>query len=108
MPFAGLLKALAIAGLVGLAVGAIVTPIVAPAVVSVFGFGAAGPVAGSLAAGIQSGLGSVAVGSSFAIVQSIGMGGAMPLVGLICGAAIVGVVAVIGRALVGLWQRFVL
>ena len=37
------------------------------------GFSSAGPVAGTLAAGIQSGIGSVAAGSTFATVQSFAM-----------------------------------
>ena len=39
------------------------------------GFGAAGPVAGSIAAGIQAGIGNVAAGSLFATLQSAAMGG---------------------------------
>ncbi|KAK0495247.1 hypothetical protein EDD18DRAFT_1171421 [Armillaria luteobubalina] len=41
------------------------------------GFGAAGPVAGSLAALIQSSIGNVVAGSLFALLQSIAMGGSL-------------------------------
>lgn len=41
------------------------------------GFGAGGIVAGSVAAGIQSGIGNVAAGSVFATVQSLGMTGVL-------------------------------
>ena len=81
----------------GAVVGIALTPILAPALVGLFGFGAAGPVAGmfppqskvasnppellgSIAAGIQAGIGNVAAGSAFAVAQSIGMGGAIPAV----------------------------
>ncbi|KAK0495229.1 hypothetical protein EDD18DRAFT_266995 [Armillaria luteobubalina] len=60
------------------AAGVALTPILAPLALGIVGFGAAGPVAGSLAAAIQSGIGNVAAGSAFAVAQSIGMGGAIP------------------------------
>ena len=41
------------------------------------GFGGAGIAAGSIAAGIQSSIGSVAAGSIFSIFQSLGMTGAL-------------------------------
>jgi len=47
----------------------------APLVLGAVGFGAAGPVGGSLAAMWQAGIGSVEAGSLFAILQSIGMVG---------------------------------
>jgi len=71
---------------------------VAPVVVGVVGFGAAGPVAGkfprlivvaktkplepigSLAATAQAGIGNVVAGSAFATVQSMAMGGGVPAV----------------------------
>ncbi|KAI0062765.1 hypothetical protein BV25DRAFT_1825308 [Artomyces pyxidatus] len=88
-----------IAAAVGLGAGAIITPIVAPAVVGLVGFGAAGPVAGTLAAGMQAGIGNVVAGSSFAVVQSIGMGAAVPAVGQAVGAGIIGTVAWVGAFL---------
>ncbi|KAG6237264.1 hypothetical protein E4U25_002868 [Claviceps purpurea] len=59
----------------GVLVAAVPALAVAP-VLGGLGFGALGPVAGSAAAGIQSGIGNVAAGSLFATLQSAGMGGA--------------------------------
>ncbi|KAG6197129.1 hypothetical protein E4U50_007983 [Claviceps purpurea] len=59
----------------GVLVAAVPALAVAP-VLGSLGFGALGPVAGSAAAGIQSGIGNVAAGSLFATLQSAGMGGA--------------------------------
>jgi hypothetical protein len=73
------------------------TPVLAPAALGIVGFSAVGPVAGeflpqaevesnasellgTVAAGIQAGIGNVAVGSAFAAAQSIAMGGAIPTV----------------------------
>jgi len=73
------------------------TPVLAPPVLGIVGFGAAGPVAcqfppqsevafnpsellGSIAAGIQAGIGNIAAVSAFAVAQSIGMGGAVPTI----------------------------
>ncbi|KAL9010040.1 MAG: hypothetical protein Q9180_009340 [Flavoplaca navasiana] len=47
-----------------------------PAILEVVGFGALGPVAGSIATGWQSSLGLVAAGTPFAFLQSAAMGGA--------------------------------
>ncbi|KAI0338975.1 hypothetical protein BDW22DRAFT_1362309, partial [Trametopsis cervina] len=52
------------------------------------GFGVSGPIAGTLAAFIQSCIGNVAAGSLFAILQSAAMGGA--------GAALVGTLVQMG------------
>ncbi|KAK0470062.1 uncharacterized protein EV420DRAFT_87591 [Desarmillaria tabescens] len=54
---------------------AALTPVIVPPILGWFGFGAAGPVAGGMAAGIQSGIGNVAAGSLFAHLQSMAMGG---------------------------------
>ncbi|KAL9085895.1 MAG: hypothetical protein Q9165_007378 [Trypethelium subeluteriae] len=66
------------------------------------GFGAAGPVAGSIAAGVQSMIAPVAGGSLFAILQSAGMGG--------FGAAIINGVAAargaIGMAVAAVFRFF--
>jgi hypothetical protein len=85
------------------------TPVLAPALLGILGFGAIGPVAGkfppqaevasntverqgTLAALIQALIGNVAAGSAFAIAQSIAMGGAVPaVVSAICAALGVGV-----------------
>lgn len=40
-----------------------------------------------MAAGIQSGIGNVAAGSAFAVAQSVGAGGALPVLGFVAGAA---------------------
>lgn len=63
----------------GIATSAVV--MIAPALVTapflaVAGFGAAGVQAGSIAAGVQAGVGNVAAGSVFAVLQSAGAGGA--------------------------------
>ncbi|KAK0235639.1 adaptin N terminal region-domain-containing protein [Armillaria nabsnona] len=63
---------------IGAVAGAALTPVLAPAALGIVGFSAAGPVAGTLAALIQSGIGNVAAGSAFAVAQSIAMGGAIP------------------------------
>ena len=82
----------------GIALGAVGA--VTPLLLGVVGFSAAGPVAGmfplvrhtieaaskpfellgSIAAGIQAGIGNVVVGSLFATAQSVAMGGAVPAV----------------------------
>lgn len=49
--------------------------VVAAPALAVFGFGANGVVAGSVAAGAQSGIGSVVAPSLFAMLQSAGAGG---------------------------------
>jgi len=48
-------------------------PILGIAVLDAIGFSSVGPVAGSVAAGIQSGIGAVKAGSAFALAQSITM-----------------------------------
>ncbi|KAK0451103.1 adaptin N terminal region-domain-containing protein [Armillaria borealis] len=63
---------------IGAVAGAALTPVLAPAALGIVGFSAAGPVAGTLAALIQSSIGNVAAGSAFAVAQSIAMGGAIP------------------------------
>ncbi|KAH9949143.1 hypothetical protein B0H21DRAFT_820333 [Amylocystis lapponica] len=76
----------------GALAGAALAAALTPAILGLLGFGPAGPVAASIAAGIQSGIGSVSVGSLFALCQSIAMGGALP-----CGVYAAG--AVIGLAI---------
>ncbi|EIM91683.1 uncharacterized protein STEHIDRAFT_165890 [Stereum hirsutum FP-91666 SS1] len=75
------------AAAVGAGVSAAVAPAAAPGVVGLVGFGGNGVVAGSWAAGVQSGIGSVAAGSPFAVAQSVGAGGALPVVGIVIAAA---------------------
>ncbi|KAG6816151.1 hypothetical protein H0H93_008482, partial [Arthromyces matolae] len=76
-------------GGLGMAIGSILTPLLAAPILGLVGFGAAGPVAGTMAAAIQSGMGSIAAGSPFALAQSIAMGGAaVPLAGVAAGGGI--------------------
>ncbi|KAK0204557.1 hypothetical protein DFS33DRAFT_1382454 [Desarmillaria ectypa] len=74
---------------IGVIAGVALTPVIVPSILGLFGFGAAGPVAGGLAAGIQSGIGNVAAGSFFALVQSMAMGGAIPA-GLYVASGVIG------------------
>lgn len=62
----GALKYVIIATAVGGAV------LLAPALLSLAGFTTAGVAAGSMAASIQAGIGNVAAGSMFALLQSLG------------------------------------
>ena len=54
------------------------------------GFGAAGVVAGSVAAALQVIIGNVVAGSWFAIAQSIGATGSLPCIVMLLIAAVVG------------------
>ncbi|KAF9510470.1 hypothetical protein BS47DRAFT_1487400 [Hydnum rufescens UP504] len=73
-------------------------PVLAPAVLGIVGFGSGGVVGadtldfnnpvGSVAAGIQAGIGNVAAGSLFAGAQSVAAGGALPLIGTVISAGI--------------------
>lgn len=61
-------------------IGACAVTLLAPAVVTgpalgVLGFGASGLIGGTIAAGVQGGIGNVAAGSIFATLQSAAMGG---------------------------------
>ena len=94
------------------------TPLLAVPILNAVGFSAAGPVAGkgqasltlryrlvqpffpslslrplgTLAAGIQSGIGNVAAGSLFAGAQGAAMGAGLPVVANVVGGAVTGVV----------------
>ena len=57
-------------------------------------------VLGTLAAGIQSGIGNVAAGSLFASVQGAAMGAGIPVVAQVVGGAVTGVVGLVAAALV--------
>jgi hypothetical protein len=70
------------------ALGAALAPVLVPLILSGVGFGAGGVAAGSLAAGMQAAIGSVAGGSLFALAQSVGAGGAVPLVGYLASAGL--------------------
>lgn len=75
--------------------GAIICAIATPAVVALFGFTTGGVAAGSAAAAIHAGIGNVAAGSGFALMQSLGT---VPLtsvaIGAITGAVGGGTIAV--------------
>ena len=107
-----------IVGAVAGAVAAIaLMPVLAPAFLGILGFGAAGPVAGKslpqsevalasnrlkllggIAAGIQAGIGNVAAGGLFAVVQGIAIGAAIPVPVM---AVVGGVGAGVGAAAAG-------
>ncbi|TCD64197.1 hypothetical protein EIP91_004430 [Steccherinum ochraceum] len=92
-------KAIIVAG--ATVVGSAVAPVVAPAAVGLVGFGPIGPVAGSLAAAWQAGMGGVvAAGGWFAGAQATAMGGAMPVIGNVIAGGITG-----GATLLGLKGR---
>ncbi|KAH6634911.1 hypothetical protein B0J18DRAFT_406506 [Chaetomium sp. MPI-SDFR-AT-0129] len=81
---------------------------VALPVLNVVGFGSGGVAAGSIAASIQSGIGSVVGGSAFAVCQSAAAGGAgaAAVNGVVAGAgAAVSAAAVGGRFLVSKLSR---
>lgn len=62
------------------AVGGVVVavPAIAPVVLPVLGFGAAGPMAGGLAAGAQAFVGNVAAGAIFGKLQALAMVAPIP------------------------------
>ena len=66
----------------------------APAILGAIGFSAAGPVAGSIAAGWQASMGSVVAGSLFAFLQSAAMGGAAA--GIFAGIGALGAAVTVG------------
>ena len=72
--------------------------VVSTCILPVLGFSAAGPVAGSIAAGWQSSIGLVSAGSLFALLQSAAMGGAamMGIVGFGLFGAVVASLAAFG------------
>jgi len=113
-----------VVGVGAAAVTAILTPILAPVFLTTLGFSAVGPVAGkseiptlrphqlhkkpnfsastdlntpsgTAAAGIQAGIGNVVAGSLFATVQSIAMGGAVPVVITVVSAGVTGITAAV-------------
>jgi hypothetical protein len=91
-----------------MATGAVIAPLLAPVVIGAAGFSAAGPVAGSLAAGMQSSIGLVAAGSPFAIVQSAAMGGsaASAIVGTVASLTGLGTGGAVGGAAVAMKNWF--
>jgi len=81
-----------IAGL-GATVGALLTPVALIVCLGAIGFGRVGPIAGSIAARLQAGIGNVVAGSLFAAAQSIAMGGAVPAAVIAAVAVIIGLTA---------------
>ncbi|KAH9922718.1 uncharacterized protein B0H18DRAFT_1212443 [Fomitopsis serialis] len=93
--------------IIGVVVGAIVVsiivlPAVLPGALGAMGFTPIGVQLGSTAAAIHSSIGLVAAGSTFALAQSVAMGGAIPILWTL-GAAVVGML--LGGALGGLAAR---
>lgn len=70
-----------------------------PTILAAVGFGPAGPVAQSIAAGLQSSIGSVATESTFTIFQSAAVGGEakaiIDIIGIFGAAMLLGVVIVV-------------
>lgn len=73
-----------------------------PLAIGAAGFGAGGVVAGSAAAGIQSGIGLVQAGSIFAWCQSVGAGGAA--LATLLGVGYTGVFMALGATLAGVFD----
>ncbi|KAJ7856889.1 hypothetical protein B0H13DRAFT_2078101 [Mycena leptocephala] len=88
-------------GVLGVTGAAVLAAPLAPAILGgMYGIGAAGPVAGGAFAGIQAS-GAVVAGSSWAVVQSVAMGGALPLIGTVSAGAIGGAVGAASGAVAG-------
>ncbi|MCJ1422216.1 hypothetical protein MMC29_000095 [Sticta canariensis] len=68
-----------------------------PTILGAIGFSASGPVLGSVTAGWQAFIGSVASGSLFSFLQSAAMGGAA--MGLFTGIGVLGAVIAVGGVL---------
>ncbi|KAF9785311.1 hypothetical protein BJ322DRAFT_823627 [Thelephora terrestris] len=91
----------AMVGIIPLGVGAgivgatILAPFLTVPVLNVVGFSAAGPVAGSLAAGLQATIGNVAAGSLFATAQATAMGAGVPVLAQGVGGVFTGVAAMV-------------
>lgn len=105
------LKAIAAVG--AAVVGVAVAPVLAPAALGTLGFTAGGVAAGiflhclfihsdsrihagSIAAGMQAGMGNVVAGSLFAGAQSVAAGGTLPAIGSIISAGVSGAGAYVG------------
>ncbi|KAM7216266.1 hypothetical protein V8F06_008385 [Rhypophila decipiens] len=87
----------------GVVAGGGLAVVVAPALVTapllgLAGFGSSGIVGGSMAAGIQAGIGNVVAGSTFATLTSAGMGGYGAAAVAAAGQAVGGMTAAAGAA----------
>ncbi|KAJ6550387.1 hypothetical protein DFH09DRAFT_1281321 [Mycena vulgaris] len=86
-------------GALGVAGAAVLAAPLAPAILGgMYGIGAAGPVAGGAFAKVQAS-GAVVAGSSWAVVQSVAMGCALPFIGTVSAGAIGGAVGAASGAL---------
>ena len=63
---------------------------IATIAIPAIGFGAAGIIEGSIAAGIQSAVGNVAAGSAFAALQGLGASGVLGAIGATAGGTALG------------------
>ncbi|KAH8994543.1 hypothetical protein EDB92DRAFT_288237 [Lactarius akahatsu] len=97
LPYLAALKVIGAAA-VGATAACILVPLAATAALGAVGFSAAGLVVGSIAAGIQAGIGNVAAGSLFATAQSVTMRGALSGVVTAVGTAIGGICAAVRRS----------
>jgi len=88
----------------GAVVGGVTTVVALPVVASVIGFGGAGVVAGSIAAGAQASIGNVVAGSTFAALQSAGVLGFAVSTKLAVGAAGAAATGAISGATAAGWR----
>jgi hypothetical protein len=86
-------------------VGVLAAPVVVPAALGTVGFSSTGVVGGSIAAGMQAGIGNVVAGSAFATCQSMAMGGAIVPVATAASGTAGGVLGVVGTGLMSLFRR---
>ncbi|KAL1759287.1 hypothetical protein FB107DRAFT_205215 [Schizophyllum commune] len=82
--------------------GMIIAPYAAPLILGAVGFTPAGVAAGSIAAGIQAGIGNVAAGSLFAGAQTVAATGAIPVIGTVISGGVGGAAAYAGTVAAGL------
>ncbi|KAL1710066.1 hypothetical protein EV121DRAFT_275951 [Schizophyllum commune] len=82
--------------LAGTALSLILAPILGPVILGALGFGPGGVVLGSWAAAMQASIGNVVAGSLFALAQSAGATGLIPIAWCLAGGAVGGAVACCG------------